>query len=71
MGDVLVCLVLHRFVNGPILFFKLLVLRPYIDDYSRQHVEHLQALELLDWDALKAVYEVLGLTRDTAKLSGG
>ena len=44
MGDVLVCLVLHRFVNGPILFFRLLVLRPYVDEYSRQHVEHLQAL---------------------------
>ena len=65
MGDVLVCLVLHRFVNDPILFFRLLVLRPYVDEYSRQHVEHLQALDLLDWDALKAVYEVLGLARDT------
>ena len=59
MGDVLVCLVLHRFLNGPILFFRLLVLRPYVDEYSRQHVEHLQALELSDWDALKAIYEVL------------
>ena len=67
MGDVLVCLVLHRFVNGPILFFRLLVLRPYIDDYLRQHVEHLQALELSDWDALKAVYEVLGLAQDTTE----
>ena len=64
MGDVLVFLVLHRFVNGPILFFRLLVLWPYIDEYSRQHVEHLQALELSDWDALKAVYEVLGLAQD-------
>ena len=43
------------------LFFRLLVLRPYIDEYSRQHVEQLQALELSDWDALKAIYEVLGL----------
>ena len=67
MGDVLVCLVLHRFVNGPILFFKLLALRPYIGEYSRQHVEHLQALELSDWDTLKAVDEVLGLAQDTTE----
>ena len=71
MGDVLVCLVLHRFVNGPILFFRLLVLRPYVGEYSQQHVEQLQALELSDWDALKAVYEVLGLTRDTTRAAGG
>ena len=64
MGNVLVCLLLHRFVNGPILFLRLLVLRPYVDEYSRQHVEHLQALELSDWDALKAIYKVLGLARD-------
>ena len=65
MWDVLVCLVLHQFVNGPILFFRLLALQPYVDQYLRQHVEHLQTLELSDWDALKAVYEVLGLTRET------
>ena len=58
-------------MNGPILFFRLLVLRPYIDEYSRQHVEQLHALELSDWDALKAIYEVLGLTRDaTGQLEG-
>ena len=67
MGNVLVCLLLHRFVNGPILFFRLLVLQPCIDEYSRQHVEQLQALELSHWDALKAIYEVLGLTQDTTK----
>ena len=67
MGNVLVCLLLHRFVNGPILFFRLLVLWPYIDEYSRQHVEQLQALELSYWDALKAVYEVLGLAQDTTE----
>ena len=61
MGNVLVCLLLHRFVNGSILFFKLLVLRPYVDEYSRQHVEQLQALELSDWDVLNAIYKVLGL----------
>ena len=61
MGNVLVCLLLHRFVNGPILFFRLLVLQPYVDEYSRQHVEQLQALELSDWDALKVIYEMLGL----------
>ena len=60
MGDVLVCLVLHQFVNGPILFSRLLVLQPYVDEYSRQHVDQLYALELSDWDALKAIYEVLG-----------
>ena len=64
MGDVLVCLALHRFVNGPILFFRLLALQPYVDEYSRQHVQHLQVLELSDWDALKAIYEVLGIARD-------
>ena len=53
------------------LFFRLLALRPYIDKYSWQHVEHLQALELSDWDALKAIYEVLGLARDmTERLEG-
>ena len=51
-------------MNGPILFFRLLVLRPYVDEYSRQHVQELQALELSDWDALKSIYEMLGLTRD-------
>ena len=65
MGDVLVYLVLHRFVNGPILFFRLRALRQYVDEYSWHHVEQLQALELLDWDVLKAIYEVLGLARDT------
>ena len=67
MGNVLVCLLLHRFVNGPILFFRLLVLQPYVDEYSWQHVEQLQALELSDWDALKAIYEVLGLARDVTE----
>ena len=67
MWDVLVCLVLHRFVNGPILLFKLLALQPYVDEYSWQHVEQLQPLELSDWDALEAVYEVLGLTRETTE----
>ena len=56
MGNVLVCLLLHRFVNGPILFFRSLVLRSYVDEYSRQHIEQLQALELSDWDALNAIY---------------
>ena len=64
MGDVLACLLLHRFANVPILFFRLLVLRPYVDEYSRQHGEQVQALALSDWDALKAIYEVLGLTQD-------
>ena len=32
MGNVLVCLLLHRFVNDPILFFRLLVLWPYVDE---------------------------------------
>ena len=54
-------------MNDPILFFRLLVLWPYIDEYSRQHVEQLQAPELSDWDALKAVYKVLGLARDTTE----
>ena len=67
MGNVLVCLVLHRSANGPILFFRLLVLWPYVDEYSQQHVEQLQALELSDWDALNAIYEVLGLARDTTE----
>ena len=49
----LVCLVLHRFVSVPILFFRLLVLRPYVDEYSQQYVEELQALELSDWDAFE------------------
>ena len=71
MGNVLVCLLFHRFVNGLILFFRLLVLWPYVDEYSQQHVEQLQALELSDWDALKAIYEVLGLIRDaTERLEG-
>ena len=67
MWDALVCFVLHRFVNGPILLFKLRALWPYVDKYSRQHVEHLQALELSDWYALKAVYEVVGLAQDTTE----
>ena len=67
MGDVLVCLVLHWFVNDPILFFRLVVLWPYVDEFSWQHVEQLQALELSDWDALKVVYEVLGLVQDTTE----
>ena len=58
-------------MNGPILFFRLLVLRPYIDEYSRQHVEQLQALELSDWDALNAIYEVLGLARDAMERMEG
>ena len=71
MWDALFCLVLHRFVNGPSLLFRLLALRPYINEYSRQHVEHLEALELSDWDALKAVYKVLGLVREmTERLEG-
>ena len=71
MGNVLVCLLLHRFVNSPILFFRLLVLRPYIDEYSRQHVDQLYTLELLDWDALNVMYEVLGLAQDaTERLEG-
>ena len=58
-------------MNGPILFFRLLVLRPYVDEYSRQHVDQLYALELSDWDALNAIYEVLGLARDaTERLEG-
>ena len=71
MGNVLVCLLLHRFVNGPILFFRLLVLWPYVDEYSWQHVEELQALELSDWDALNAIYEVLGLARDATEQMEG
>ena len=67
MWDILDCLVLHQFVNGPILLFRLLVLWPYVDEYSRQHVEHLEALELSDWDALKAVQEVLLLARETTE----
>ena len=63
MGNVLVCLLLHRFVNGPILFFRLMVLRPY--------AEELQALELSDWDALNAIYEVLGLARDATEWMEG
>ena len=51
-------------MHGPILLFRLLALRPYVDEYSRQHVEHLDALELSDWDALKVVYEVLDLARE-------
>ena len=71
MRNVLICLLLHRFVNGPILFFRLLVLQPYVDEYSRQHVQELQAFELSDWDALNAIYEVLGLARDTTERMGG
>ena len=51
-------------MNGSIFLFRLLALRPYVDEYSWKHVEHLKALELSDWDALKAVYKVLGLTRE-------
>ena len=71
MGNVLVCLLLHRFVNGPILFFRLLVLWSYVDEYSRQNVEQLQAFELSDWDALNAIYEVLGLARDATERMEG
>ena len=71
MGNVLVCLLLHQFVNGPILFFRLLVLRPHVDEHSRQHVQELQALELSDWDALNAIYEVLGLARDAMERMEG
>ena len=71
MGNVFVCLLLHRFLNGPILFFRLLVLQPYVDEYSRQHIEQLQALELSDWDALNAIYEVLGLARDAMEQMEG
>ena len=52
-------------MNGPLLLFRLLALRPHIEKYSQQHVEHLEALELLDFHALKAVHEVLALARDT------
>ena len=58
-------------MNGPILFFRLLVLQPYVDEYSRQHVDQLYALELSDWDALNAIYEVLGLARDATELMEG
>ena len=71
MGNVLVCLLLHRFVNGPILFFRLLVLWPYVDEYSWQHVEQLQALELSDWDALNAICEVLGLAPEATERMEG
>ena len=54
-------------MNGPILFFRLLVLQPYIDEYSRQHVDQLYTLELSDWDALKAIYEALGLAREATE----
>ena len=58
-------------MNGPILFSRLLLLWPYVDEYSRQHIEQLQALELSDWDALNAIYEVLALARDaTERLEG-
>ena len=54
------------------LFFRLLVLQPYVDEYSRQHVEELQAHELSDWDALNAMYKVLDLARDaTERMEGG
>ena len=65
MWDVLVCLIVHRFVNGPILLFRLQTLQPYIDEYSREHVEHLDAFEASDWDALKVVYKVPGLAQET------
>ena len=71
MGNVLVCLLLHRFVNGPILFLRLLVLWPYVDEYSQQYIEQLQALELSDWDALNTIYEVLGLARDAMERMEG
>ena len=54
----------------PILLFRLAALRPYIDEYLRQHVEHLEALELSDWDALKVAYEVLGLAREMRERLG-
>ena len=58
-------------MNGPILFFRLLVLRPYVDEYSWQHVQELQALELSDRDALNAIYKILGLTRDATERMEG
>ena len=54
-------------MNGPILLFRLRALQPYVYEYSRQHVEHLGALELSDWDALKAIHEALGLARETTE----
>ena len=47
--------------------FQIATLRPYVDEYSRQYVEHLEALGLSDCDALKVVYEVLGLARETTE----
>ena len=67
MWDILDCLILHQFANGPILLCRLLALRPHVDEYTRQHVEHLEALELSDWDALKAIQEVLLLARQTTE----
>ena len=51
--------------------FRFLVLWPYVDEYSRQHIEQLQALELSDWDALNTIYEVLGLARDATEQMEG
>ena len=36
-----------------------------------EHLYQLYALELSDWDALKAIYEVLGLTRDAMERMEG
>ena len=58
MWGILNYLVLHQFLNGPIFAFKLLALCPQVDEYSLQNVEHLEILELLDWDELKYVKEV-------------
>ena len=66
LWDVLVCLVSHWFLNGPFLLFKLLALRPYLDEYLHgSTLSTYGALELSDWDALKAVYKVLGLVHET------
>ena len=51
--------------------FQIAGIAPYVDEYSRQHVEQLQALELSHWDALNAIYEVLGLARDTTERMEG
>ena len=55
MSDIFDCLVLYQSVNTPIFALKLLALQPHVHEYSRQHVEHLEALELSDWDALQVV----------------
>ena len=65
MWDALVCLILHQFVNGSSLLLRSLTLWPHIDEYLLHHFKHLEVLELLDWDALKAVHEALGLAPET------